>query len=169
MRLTKRNSLLVVCFLVLSYLFISFPENGNTQENRLGCCITGQESCHICEGLNCAISLSECGDLGGNTLEVGSYCFFGGLCSEPLGSGCCVLPKGDCADDVLIAKCQTELDGTAWINDKECVDVPRCIEPQDSAATSVPVLSGWGIVSLVVLLGVVGLGVFIARRKKATA
>jgi len=46
-------------------------------------------------------------------------------------------------------------------------DTGLCIDPE--VISAVPTLSEWGLISLAVVLGLLGIGAFLARRRKATA
>ena len=52
------------------------------------------------------------------------------------------------------------------VGTQDCTDAPPTLAP---IPTDVPTLSGWGFISLAVVLGVLGLGAFLVRRKKASA
>jgi len=169
MMIRNRISLFVATFLIIGFFFLALPEKGYSGTNglsQLGCCVDNVEICIGCGSLGCAINESECGEIGGEGLSRGDVCFNNGFCLPPKDDdlGCCVISAGTCNGGELFVDCDAV--GIAWFFDTDCSEVPQCAP----VATNVPTLSGWGLLSLAVVLGILGIaGFMVMRRKKVAA
>ena len=162
-------SLFVATFLIISFFFLALPEKGlGNGENPLGCCFIPDVICTGCGSQNCSILLSECTALSSkNQLAAGEACV-GTMCMDPVGDqGCCVISAGNCIENQTLALsggCDAE-GGRAWFLRTACSEVPQC-----TLVTNVPTLSEWGLLSLVVALGIMGIiGFMVMRRRKVSA
>ena len=167
-------SLFVATFLIIGFFFLALPEKGISGIGPLGCCkIPPGTICTGCGSQDCSILDSECIALGSaNQISGGSVCVDGTTCIIPEDTpGCCVLLDGNCDVRVLDDDLEPELgcstEGIAWFLETDCSEVSQC--PQ-SVVPAVPTLSGWGLMSLAVVLGILGLvGFMVLRRRKVTA
>ena len=162
-------STFVLALLVFSFLFLSLPHKGNSQE--LGCCFEPDaNSCSGCEGLACAISLENCQRNFPNSLfSEDSYCIEGG-CSNNTSAGCCVIQGGDCKEVASLNTCELGEGGIAYFVGVGCNQVPSCSNsspPGGSEVSNVPTLSEWGLIAMAGILGIIGF--LVVRRRQARA
>ena len=169
MILKNRFSLFIATFLIIGFFFIAMPEEGYSgiDPTSFGCCGTPGDSCIVCELGDCAIRGDECNNIGGAFMLQGSVCDSNIVsCTDNFeGPGCCVLSAGNCNNNQSIGACD-EGEGLAWFLGIDCAEIPQCAPPPKN----VPTLSGWGLISLAIVLGILGiLGFIVMRRRKATA
>ena len=102
---------------------------------------------------------------------------YSGISSD--GPPCCDIPSiNECAGgEGALSTCQTQVcmdNPGLCVFDEDAICVAgdeigtgSCVSPQP---TSVPTLSGWGLMSLAVVLGILGIaGFMVMRRRKVTA
>ncbi len=175
MMLKNRFSLFAATFLIIGLFFLALPEKGfsGTSSATFGtCCIDLSDGeCITCEFFACAYSKSFCEQELGGDFESGA----GGVCvdddkgprcgdGDPEVLGCCVIEEGNCEDGVIRGDCFDEQGEGAdfWVFNESCSDVPECAP----LPKNVPTLSGWGLISLAVVLGILGIAGFIVMRKR---
>jgi hypothetical protein len=174
MKFKNRISLFVASFLIIGFFFLALPEEGISGTNgitSLGCCLHDPSGlCVGCELADCAIAEDGCQATGDVYIE-GNICVDGTPveCVDPFDDpGCCVISAGNCIENqtlTLGVGCDGE-GGTAWFLRTDCSEVPECAP----LVTNVPTLSGWGFISLAVVLGVLGIaGFMVIRRRKVNA
>jgi len=147
------------------------PEKGYSGVNgilELGCCDPGGDTCIGCELGDCAIRQDECLEIGGIAFSTDQICdlSMNSCTPPPCGSlGCCVISAGNCNEDVTIETCEGEA-SIAWFLDTDCSEIPQCAP----LPKNVPTLSGWSLLSLAVVLGILGIvGFMVIRRRKVAA
>ena len=171
MRIGQIASVLIISFVLFSFLLLAFPKSSYSQG--LGCCINpaGGSSCPGCEGLACAVQESDCDDVQ-FMYTPGSYCVEGG-CSDNVGFGCCVIAAGNCTQVVSQESCEVVEDGVGYFFGVACSQVPACSDPspgpggEPPSATNVPTLSQWSLIALAGILGVTGFVVVLRRKETA--
>jgi len=169
----NKLSLFVTTFLIVGFFVLALPEKGYSGINgipQLGCClIPPGDICTGCGSQDCSILDSECTALSSdNQLSGGKVCVDGTTCVDPFDDrGCCVISAGRCIENqtlTLGGGCDAE-GGRAWFLRTDCSEVPECAFVAD-----VPTLSGWGLISLAVVLGIMGIvGFMVMRRRKVSA
>ena len=170
----NRFSLFLATFLIIGFFFLALPEKGYSGTNginSLGCCLHDPSGlCVGCELADCAIAEDGCQATG--DVYIGGHICMDGTpveCVDPFDDeGCCVISAGDCNDNQTFSfpgGCN-DVGGIAWFLRTDCSEVPLCARPP----TNVPTLSGWGLISLAVVLGILGIvGFMVIRRRKVTA
>ena len=126
-----------------------------------GCCQLDPSSCNnegsiVCDGFNNPFTFP----INGGTCDESSPIF----CVAPPG-GCCIFAKNDCEFNSGLS---CEMEGGKFTDPGvQCSEVPQCAP---LPPTNVPTLSGWGLLSLAVVLGILGIvGFMVIRRRKVTA
>jgi hypothetical protein len=168
MMIKNQISLFAATFFIIGFFFLTLPEKGLGGTPLLGCC-KDAAGCIGCGTLEvCAIRGFDCPGQPVTDFFPGEMCNTSGVddCKTPdQNLGCCVISAGNCNDGEEIVDCDG-LQGIAWFEVDNCSEVPQCAP----IVTDVPTLSGWGLLSLAVVLGILGIaGFMVIRRRKATA
>jgi len=171
MMFRNQISIFVATFLIVGLFFLALPEKGYSGvPTDLGCCLDIEPEpaiCIGCEGLDdCAIRRVDCPetDVFINFTEK-EVCFNNGNCLPPKDDdlGCCVISAGNCNGGELFVDCDGV--GIAWFFDTDCSEIPECV-----VITPIPTFNQWGLIALVVVLGIVGIvGFMVIRRRKVNA
>ncbi len=164
----KQISLFVATFLIVGLFFLALPEKGYSGvPTDLGCCDNPSNGCLGCGGLDCAITENVCVGLSG-AWAINEFCNTSDndTCKTAFGApGCCVISLGNCNEQQMFdgdGGCVGE--GIAWFFETNCSEVPECADPKVS--TPIPTLTQWGLIAMVVVLGIVGF--MVIRRRKVT-
>lgn len=155
-------SLFLAAFLIVGMFFLALPEEGLAQG---GCCRTPDNlSCLGCDS-DCAATESFCEAQGGIFIGGQEACVdpFGDCGSAPDTTGCCLIVEGVCGETRTFDECFQGDVGQFWVADEACSEVPEC----DPITRNIPTLSEWGLLSLAVVLGILGIAGFMIRRRKA--
>ena len=158
---TNKFSLFILLFVVLGFLLLLTPETGIAQG---GCCRTPDNAfCLGCDK-DCAATENYCEEQGGLFIGATEACVseFGdcGSLPDPT-TGCCLAAPGACAENLTFDQCFGESNGQFWNANESCSVVPDCQE-----ARPIPTMNQWGLIALVIVLGVSGI-LFYQRRKGA--